>query len=250
MTKNPGNQPTREGERIAKRIAHAGVASRREAERLILEGRVMVDGKTIETPATLVTEKNVVCVDGEVLSPPKAARLFRYYKPVGLITTTKDPEGRPTIFDDLSDKLPRLISVGRLDIGSEGLLLLTTDGDLARHLEHPSTGWSRGYRVRVHGTVTPQALKALEKGVTVDGVRYNQIKAELERRTGANAWLKVSLTEGKNREIRRIMNHLGLDVSRLMRMSYGPFQLGNLKKGEVKEITGKALKEQMGEWKK
>ena len=238
------------GERIAKRIARAGYCSRRDAERLIGEGRVEVDGRTIESPALNVTPEQEIKIDGERLKTAEPTRLFRYYKPEGLVTTARDPEGRPTVIDKLANVMgpgaPRLMPVGRLDINSEGLLLLTNDGGLKRLLELPSTGWLRRYRVRVYGTVDPQALKALEQGIEIEGVRYGAIKAEEETRTGANAWLKVGLREGKNREVRRVLGHLGLEVSRLIRTAYGPFQLGSLQRGAIEEVTPKVLKEQLG----
>ncbi|HAD87924.1 MAG TPA: rRNA pseudouridine synthase [Rhodospirillaceae bacterium] len=241
-------------ERIAKVIARAGLCSRREAERWIEAGRVQVDGKKLTTPAHTVTAASHILVDGKPLPGKEKARLWRYHKPVGLMTTHKDPEGRPTVFDRLPRELPRVVSVGRLDLNSEGLLLLTNDGELARRLELPSNGWNRRYRVRVHGQVTPEDLAKLAKGVTVSGVRYAPIRAQIDetakdgtaRKGGANTWLTVALTEGKNREIRKVMEYLGLSVNRLIRTSYGPFQLGNLGRGEVDEIKGKVLKEQLG----
>ncbi len=238
------------GERIAKRIARAGYCSRRDAERLIGEGRVQVDGRTIESPALNVTADQEIKIDGERLKTAEPTRLFRYYKPEGLVTTARDPEGRPTVIEKLLNVMgptaPRLMPVGRLDINSEGLLLLTNDGALKRLLELPSTGWLRRYRVRVYGNVDPAALKALEQGIEIEGVRYGPIKAAEETRTGANAWLKVGLREGKNREVRRVLGHLGLEVSRLIRTAYGPFQLGSLKRGAIEEVTPKVLKEQLG----
>ena len=238
------------GERIAKRIARAGYCSRRDAERLIGEGRVAVDGRTIESPALNVTPEQEIKIDGERLKTAEPTRLFRYYKPEGLVTTARDPEGRPTVTDKLANRMgpgaPRLMPVGRLDINSEGLLLLTNDGGLKRLLELPSTGWLRRYRVRVYGTVDPEALKALAQGIEIDGVRYGAIKARETTRTGANAWLEVGLREGKNREVRRVLGHLGLEVSRLIRTSYGPFQLGSLARGAIEEVTPKVLKEQLG----
>ncbi len=246
----PPAAETPAGERIAKRIARAGYCSRRDAERLIAEGRVKVDGKTIESPALNVTASSEIRIDGERLRTAEPTRLFRYYKPEGVVTTARDPEGRPTVAEKVGNLLgpgaPRLMPVGRLDINSEGLLLLTNDGALKRLLELPSTGWLRRYRVRVYGSVPPETLKALVDGIEIDGVRYGPIKAEEETRTGANAWLKVGLREGKNREVRRVLGHLGLEVSRLIRVAYGPFQLGALKRGEVEEVTPKVLKEQLG----
>ncbi|MBU0725847.1 MAG: rRNA pseudouridine synthase [Alphaproteobacteria bacterium] len=237
----------KDGERIAKRIARAGICSRRDAEKLIAEGKVSVDGKVLDTPATIVTAASRITVNGKPLPDAEQTRLFRYHKPDGLVTTHKDPEGRKTIFQALPADLPRLISIGRLDLTSEGLLLLTNDGALARKLELPATGWIRRYRVRVHGRVDETALAELVKGVTVDGVRYGSIEAHLERQQGSNAWVSMSLREGKNREIRRVMEHLGLPVSRLIRVAYGPFQLGKLERGEVEEVPGKVLHEQMGD---
>ncbi len=237
------------GERIAKVMARAGLCSRREAERWIAAGRVSVDGKVLETPAVTVTDASIVLVDGRPLPGKQAARLWRYHKPSGLVTTHRDPEGRATVFERLPRELPRVLSVGRLDLNSEGLLLLTNDGGLARRLELPATGWTRRYRVRVHGQVDEARLAGLARGITVSGVRYGPIKAAPEataKSGGANAWLSVALTEGRNREIRRVMEHLGLAVNRLIRTAYGPFQLGNLPRGQVAEIKGKAMKEQLG----
>lgn len=233
-------------QRIAKVLARAGVASRREAEKIIAEGRVSVDGKIITSPALNVTPANHIMFDGKALQGPAPARMWRYYKPEGLITTARDPQGRPTVFDHLPKNLPRVISVGRLDIASEGLLLLTNDGELSRHLELPVTGWLRRYRVRIHVKKHPpdEAVFAkLAKGVTVDGVSYGPIEAELEHVKGTNAWMMLGLREGKNREIRRVMEHLGYDVSRLIRVAYGPFQLGRLQEGEVEEIPTRTLRE-------
>ena len=234
------------GERIAKRLARAGLCSRRDAERWIEEGRVAVDGKVLKTPAFLVTEDSQIVVDGKPLAAADRTRLWRYNKPAGLVTSHRDPQGRTTVFERLPQDMPRVISVGRLDLNSEGLLLLTNDGELARRLELPSTGWLRRYRVRVHGAPEPAALAALEKGITVDGVTYGSIKAVLDRQQGSNAWLTVGLKEGKNREIRKVMEHLGWSVSRLIRIAYGPFQLGLLPEGDVEEVPTKALKEQLG----
>ena len=233
-------------ERIAKRMARAGVCSRREAERLIESGRVSVNGKKIASPALNVTDSDLVMVDGRAIEDKQPARLFRYHKPSGLVTTAKDPQGRPTVFDNLPKELGRVISVGRLDLTSEGLLLLTNDGGLARHMELPATGWARRYRVRVHGEVDEEKLAALAKGITVEGVRYGNIEALLDKRQGSNAWLTVGLSEGKNREIRKVMAALGLVVNRLIRVSYGPFQLGNLPKGAVEEVPRRVLKDQFG----
>jgi 23S rRNA pseudouridine2605 synthase len=233
-------------ERIAKVIARAGLCSRREAERWIADGRVKLDGKVLESPAITVTSANQIIVDGELLPGAEKQKVWRYHKPSGLLTTHNDPEGRPNLFDSLPNDMPRVISIGRLDLSSEGLLLLTNDGELARELELPANGWLRRYRVRIHGRPDEKTLSDLINGVTVDGVRYKSIQAELDRQQGANAWLTVSLIEGKNREIRRVMEHLGWTVSRLIRISYGPFQLGSLAKGEVEEVRGKVLKDQLG----
>ena len=234
-------------ERIAKRIARAGICSRRDAERLIEEGEVMVNGEVISSPALNVTAKDDIIVKGKKLSAPEAPRLWRYYKPRGLVVSARDEKGRETIFDNLPENLPRVVSVGRLDIDSEGLLLLTNDGDLARHLELPATGWSRKYKVRVQGRVDEKQLEEIKDGVTIDGVRYGPIEARLEIQKNANAWLIISIREGKNREVRRIMEHLGHRVSRLIRLSYGPFQLGRLDKGEIEEVRTAILKEQLGQ---
>jgi 23S rRNA pseudouridine2605 synthase len=238
-----------EGERIAKRLARAGLCSRREAERWIETGRVSVNGKTLDSPACVVGPSDIIIVDGVPVAEPEKTRLWRYHKPAGLVTTHRDPEGRPTVFEHLPEGMPRVISVGRLDLNSEGLLLLTNDGELARKLELPSNGWLRRYRVRVHGEVSEDALARLESGITIDGMAYGSISATLDRRQGANAWLSVSLREGKNREIRRVMEYLGWPVSRLIRVSYGPFQLGTLEEGAADEVAGKVLREQMGEGK-
>ncbi len=234
------------GERIAKRLARAGLCSRREAERWITAGRVAVDGAVLESAAFNVTAESRITVDGKPLPAAEATRLWRYHKPAGTITSNKDPQGRPTIFDHLPAGLPRVISVGRLDMGSEGLLLLTNDGTLARRLELPATGWVRRYRVRVHGRVEPRRLEALADGVTVSGVRYGPITATLDRQQGANAWLTIALAEGKNREVRRVCEYLGWTVGRLIRTSFGPFQLGNLARGAIDEVPKKVLREQLG----
>ncbi len=235
------------GDRIAKVIARAGICSRREAERLIAEGRVRLDGAVLTGPAVTVTAESKIVVDGKALPAPEAARLWRYHKPRGTVTSDRDPGGRPTVFDSLPADLPRVVSVGRLDIASEGLLLLTNDGALKRKLELPATGWTRRYRVRVHGKVDIAALAKLSRGVRVEGVQYGPIHASLERQTGANAWIKIALKEGKNREVRRVMEHLGLVVNRLIRVAFGSFQLGSLKPGMIEEIPGKVVREQLGE---
>jgi 23S rRNA pseudouridine2605 synthase len=235
-----------DGQRIAKVIARAGVCSRRDAERLIAEGRVTVNGARIATPATKIKPEDQIEVDGKTLPQHQQTRLWRYHKPPGLIVSHRDPKGRPTVFDALPKTLPRVLSVGRLDFNSEGLLLLTNDGELERKLEMPATGWTRRYRVRVHGNVDERALAELKKGIEIDGVRYGPIDASLEKRQGGNAWLAFSLKEGKNREIKRVCEHLSLQVNRLIRISYGPFQLGDLQRGEVEEISPRVLREQLG----
>ena len=234
-------------ERIAKLLARAGQCSRRDAERWIAAGRVSVDGRQLTTPATTVTAANDVRVDGKPLPVPGRPRLWRYHKPAGLVTSHREERGRPTVFNALPKDLPRLISIGRLDLNSEGLLLLTNDGALARRLELPSTGWVRRYKVRVHGEVEPEEFTALENGVTIDRVSYGPIRVSLERRQGSNAWIAMALREGKNREVRRVLEHLGLQVTRLIRLSYGPFQLGNLARGAVAEVPHKVLREQLGD---
>jgi 23S rRNA pseudouridine2605 synthase len=235
------------GERIAKVLARAGLASRRDAEEMVVQGRVAVNGRIINSPALDVTANDVVSVDGKPLPPRERTRLFLYHKPRGLMTTHADPEGRPTVFQNLPEGLPRLISVGRLDFNTEGLLLLTNDGGLARELELPETGWLRRYRVRAHGEVTQAQLDQLKDGVEVDGVKYGQIDATLERDQGSNVWLVFAIREGKNREVRNVLAHLGLDVNRLIRISYGPFQLGELGEGTVEEVKTRVLREQLGE---
>jgi len=233
-------------ERIAKHIARAGVCSRREAEARIADGRVTVNGEVIVSPALNVTAADSITVDGKPLPPREPARLWRYNKPRGLIVSDRDEKGRQTVFDTLPDTLPRVLSVGRLDLDSEGLLLLTNDGGLARHLELPSTGWSRKYRVRVQGQVDVAALEPLADGVTVDGIRYGRVTARLDRQMASNAWLTVSIREGRNREVRRIMEHLGHQVSRVIRVSYGPFQLGELPSGSVDAVKPRILADQLG----
>ncbi len=232
-------------ERIAKRIARAGLCSRREAERLIAAGKVAVDGQIIPSPALNVTPANDVTVNGAPLPDAGRTRLWRYHKKRGLVTSHRDPEGRPTVFESLPADLGRVLSVGRLDIASEGLLLLTNDGALARQLELPSTGWTRRYRARVFGAPDPNRLRALAGGVTVNGVRYGPIAARLDSRRGGNAWLTIALQEGKNREVRRALEHLGYPVSRLIRIAYGPFQLSKLAPGTVREVPGKVIAEQL-----
>jgi 23S rRNA pseudouridine2605 synthase len=237
----PPTPATREGQRIAKLLARAGVASRREVERMIAERRIAIDGQAVETPATLLTSLRGVTVDGNPVKAPSAARLFRYHKPSGLLTAATDPKGRPTIYDRLPKGLPRLMPVGRLDLNTEGLLLLTTDGGLKRQLELPSSGAERTYRARAFGEVTQDQLEQLIQGVTIEGIRYGAIDANLERRTGRNAWIELKLTEGKNREVRRVLEHLGLKVSRLIRTAYGPFELGELPPGAVEEVKPQDL---------
>lgn len=243
----PEPKPKKAGERIAKVLARAGLASRRDAEEIVTQGRVTVNGRVINSPALDITENDVVAVDGKPLPPRERTRLFMYHKPRGLMTTHADPEGRPTVFDNLPEGLPRLISIGRLDFNTEGLLLLTNDGGLARTLEHPDTGWLRRYRVRAHGEVTQAQLDQLKDGVEVDGVKYGPIDAKLERDQSANVWVVFAIREGKNREVRNVMAHLGLEVNRLIRISYGPFQLGELEEGKVEEVKTRVLREQLGE---
>ena len=233
-------------ERLAKYMARSGVCSRRGAEELINQKRVTVNGKIVETPAFNVDGSEKILLDGEPLPAVEATRLWVYYKPVGLVTTHKDEKNRPTVFEHLPEDLPRVISVGRLDLNSEGLLLLTNNGELSRKLELPTNGWARRYKIRVHGQVDEKKLADLKNGIVVDGVQYGSIKAEVVTVKGTNAWLMVTLTEGKNREIRKVMKALGLEVNRLIRLSYGPFQLGGLQPGEAKEVPQKVLKEQLG----
>jgi 23S rRNA pseudouridine2605 synthase len=243
----PEPKPKKAGERIAKVLARAGLASRRDAEEMVTAGRVTVNGRLINSPALDVTANDVVAVDGKELPPRERTRLFLYHKPKGLMTTHADPEGRPTVFDNLPEGLPRLISVGRLDFNTEGLLLLTNDGGLARVLELPDTGWLRRYRVRAHGEITQAQLDELKNGIEVDGVKYGAIDATLERDQGANVWLVFAIREGKNREVRNVMAHLGLEVNRLIRISYGPFQLGEIEEGQVEEVKTRVLRDQLGE---
>jgi 23S rRNA pseudouridine2605 synthase len=232
--------------RIAKAIARAGLCSRRDAEAWIAAGRVAVNGEMLTSPARLVTQDDQITVDGKPLPTPQGTQLWRYHKPRGLLTSHKDPRGRKTVFEALPPDLPRVVSVGRLDINTEGLLLLTTNGALARHLELPSTGWLRRYRVRAHGRVKQEALDALRQGPTIDGVRYGPVEARLDRQQGSNLWLTISLREGKNREVKRIAEHLGLTVNRLIRISFGPFALGDLREGAVEEVKRRVLADQLG----
>ena len=236
---------TERGERIAKFLARSGVASRRDSEKLIAEGRVRVNNETVAQPAFFIQPGDLVVVDGKLVDPPERTRLWRYHKPDGLVTTHRDPQGRPTVFEKLPPAMKRVISVGRLDLNSEGLLLLTNDGELARRLELPSNNWIRRYRVRVFGNPQPEQLAALAKGVTVEGVRYRGIEAALDSRKGDNCWLSVGLQEGRNREIRKVMAHFGWQVGRLIRVAYGPFQLGQLERGAVDEVSPKVLREQL-----
>ncbi|HKB95298.1 MAG TPA: pseudouridine synthase [Rhizomicrobium sp.] len=235
-----------EGERIAKVIARAGICSRRDAEKLILEGRVKLDGVIVTSPALNVTGNNVVQVDEKPLAEPESARLWRYHKPTGLVTTHKDEKGRPTVFASLPKTLGRVVSVGRLDFNSEGLLLLTNDGDVARRMEIPASGWTRVYRARLFGKVTQADLDKLATGMTIDGVKYGPIVADLERSKGMYSWATVSLKEGKNREVKRVMERLGLKVARLIRTAYGPFQLGQLAEGQLEEIPARLWREKLG----
>ena len=244
-TRGEGSARPESGERIAKWLARAGIASRRDAEKLLAEGRVRMNNIVVTHPATFVTAGDLVQVNGKLVDAPDRTRLWRYHKPVGLVTTHRDPEGRPTVFDAVRKEMPRVVSVGRLDLNSEGLLLLTNDGGLARRLEMPANGWLRRYRVRVYGNVQEDALARLAQGVVVEGVRYGAIEAGLDSRKGENAWITVALREGRNREIRRVMAHLNLQVTRLIRIAYGPFQLGTLPRSDVEEITAKVMREQL-----
>ncbi|WP_226549451.1 pseudouridine synthase [Celeribacter naphthalenivorans] len=243
-SKTPKKTPP--GERIAKVLSRAGISSRREAEALIEEGRVTVNGRVVASPALNVLPKDKIFVDGKEVGEPEPPRLWLYHKPLGLVTSSKDEKGRDTVFDQLPKELPRVMSVGRLDLNSEGLLLLTNDGELKRKLELPDTGWLRKYRVRVKGTATEAMLEPLRKGVTIDGENFQPMEVAFDRQQGANAWLTVGLREGKNREIRRAMEHIGLTVNRLIRLSYGPFRLGTLQPGQVEEVRGRVLRDQLG----
>lgn len=252
MAPEPNNKPNNKPDdskpqRIAKIMARAGLCSRREAERWIEAGRVTVDGETLTSPAIAVGPDAKITVDGKPLREAEKTRLWRYHKPVGVVTSAQDMRGRKTVLEDLPPGLPRVLYVGRLDLTSEGLLLLTNDGELKRKLEHPDTGWARRYRVRVHGRVMEEALVKLAKGMTVDGVRYGPIQATLDTARGANSWLTMTLREGKNREIRKVCEALGWTVNRLIRVSYGPFQLGNLKRSEIEEVPARVLADQTGE---
>lgn len=243
-TDTPSDAP--KGDRIAKVLARAGVASRRDVERMIAAGRITVNGEQISSPALNVTAADMITVDGKPVSEPEPERLWLYHKPVGLVATDRDEKGRKTIYDDMPDDLPRVMSVGRLDINSEGLLLLTNDGAIKRKLELPSTGWLRRYRVRINGRPQDSSFDTLRRGITVEGEKFQPMQIQLDRQQGANAWLTVGLREGKNREIRRAMQDIGLSVNRLIRISYGPFQLGELKAGEVEEIRRKVMRDQLG----
>jgi 23S rRNA pseudouridine2605 synthase len=244
--------PPGEGERVAKALARAGVASRREVERLIAAGRVRLNGRVLETPAVKIAPGDILTVDGAVVGEAEPTRVWRYHKPAGLVTTHKDPKGRPTVFERLPPGLPRVISVGRLDLNSEGLLLLTNDGALARALELPASGLARRYRARARGQTTQARLDALKDGITVEGIHYGPIEATLDKAkegpTGANLWITVTLSEGKNREVRKVLEAIGLTVNRLIRLSYGPFQLGTLAVGEAEEVGPRVIREQLGRY--
>ena len=244
--KTPPKPQTQGGERIAKVLARAGVASRRSAEAMILEGRVSVNGAPIDSPALNVTPRDRIVVDGKPLGAKEPTRVWLYHKPLGLVTSEKDEKGRETVFDTLPEGMPRVLSIGRLDLNSEGLLLLTNDGDLKRRLELPSTGWLRKYRVRVNGAPTEAMLAPLKQGVTIDGERFQPMLVAIDRQQGANAWLTIGLREGRNREIRRALDSVGLTVNRLIRTAYGPFQLGDLAPGAVEELRPRVLRDQLG----
>lgn len=242
----PKTETPAASERIAKRIARAGLCSRRDAERWIAEGRVAVNGKVLDTPAVVVTATDRIEVDGAALPEAERPRLWRYHKPVGLVTSARDEKGRATVFDKLPKDMPRVMSIGRLDINTEGLLLLTNDGGLARELELPSTGWLRRYRARAFGAIDQKALDSIKDGIEIDNIRYGPVEAVLERTQGHNVWIKIGLREGKNREVKRIFEHLGLSVNRLIRVSFGPFQLGDLAEGAVSEVPQRMLRDQLG----
>jgi 23S rRNA pseudouridine2605 synthase len=231
-----GDAPRPDGDRIAKLLARAGIASRREIERMITEGRIALDGVTLDTPATILKSLRGVTVDGNAVQAPAPTKLFLYHKPTGLLTAERDPKGRPTIYDRLPKGLPRVMPIGRLDLNTEGLLLLTTDGEFKRQMELPATGVERSYRARTFGKVSQSQLEDLMMGIEIEGIRYGSINANMERRTGANQWIEMRLKEGKNREVRRVLEHLGLQVSRLIRTSYGPFALGEMPVGAVNEV--------------
>ena len=237
---------TPQGDRIAKVLSRAGVASRREAERMIAAGRVAVNGKQIDSPALNVTDADRISVDGKPIAAKEPERIWLYHKPAGLVTTERDERDRPTVFGNLPEDMPRVMSVGRLDLNSEGLLLLTNDGEIKRRLELPSTGWLRRYRVRINGSVSEAKLDRLREGITVEGVSYQPMTVTFDRQQGANAWLTIAIREGKNREIRRAMSALDVTVNRLIRVSYGPFQLGDLKQGAVEELKRRVVREQLG----
>ena len=236
-----------QSERIAKRMARAGLCSRRDAESWIRAGRVIVNDTLLETPAYIVGPDDKIIVDNKPLPNPEATRLWRYYKPRGLVVSHRDEQNRETIFDRIENRLPRVMSVGRLDIDSEGMILLTNDGGLARHLELPNTGWIRKYRVRIYGRVDEKQLEKLKDGITIDGIHYGSLLARLDKQLTSNAWLTIATKEGKNREIRRVMEYLGYSVSRLIRTSYGPFQLGNMEENDLKEVKQVVLREQLGQ---
>jgi 23S rRNA pseudouridine2605 synthase len=242
----PAPDPDR-GERLAKVMARAGLCSRREAERWVADGRVSVNGKVVTSPALNVSDADHVAVDGRPLPEAGQTRLWRYHKPAGLVVSHGDPQGRPTVFERLPPELPRVVSVGRLDINTEGLLLLTNDGGLARTLELPATGWTRRYRVRVYGRADPAALAGLARGITLNGIRYGPIEARIDSEKGGNVWLTLALTEGKNREVKLVLEHLGLTVNRLIRLAFGPFQLGDLARGGVEEVPRRVLRDQLGQ---
>ncbi len=244
---NPRTGEKSDTTRIAKAMARAGLCSRRDAERWIEEGRVSVNGKVLKSPALDVGPKDKIVVDGKALPSVEPVRLWRYYKPRGVVTTHRDPQGRPTVFEKMPPEMPRVISIGRLDFNTEGLLLLTTDGGLARYMELPATGWLRRYRVRAHGSVTQEQLDGLKNGIEVDGVRYGPVEASLDRVQGANVWLTIGLREGKNREVRKILSNFQLDVNRLIRISYGPFQLLDMEPGQIEPVRRRVLVDQLGE---